>query len=55
MQRWDCDDGTWVEELNAEETQREVQPLIDRIFDDSKLKYTVGFTELGCGLNCSSI
>ena len=47
MQRWDCDDGTWVEELNAEKTQREVQPLIDRIFDDSKLKYTVGFTELG--------
>ena len=37
--------GPWVEELDVDETQREVQPLIDRIFDKSKLKYTLGFTE----------
>jgi len=37
----------WTEELDAEETRRDVQPLIDRMFDPSKLTYIVEHTELG--------
>jgi hypothetical protein len=50
MQQWSDRQNAYmhiVEELDALATQRDIHPLIDQMFDASKLKYILGFTEMG--------